>query len=291
MALSTYVANMASYSPKRKTTTTGITGDATAFNWGGTTATAPSGSGGLLNQPLGGPGIQFNAAPPPPERLPWDIKYEGDVSQINASRTGAYGMLDSEENALGLDFGVQFDRKDVDLNGDKIPDAKQLTNYRIADNVDVTNPYSRAAALKKSWQQNKTGNTNSYASRGQLYSGALNRAQNTADGQYGEGKDALLKGFGSGARDIFNRRFQTWNSAESSIRDALERRLQTSLANPLPSAPQAPAAPAPTQAPQNQLGALIQKYGGQNVKWTENGLFYKRSDGKWIPIKQPGVSP
>ena len=55
---------------------------------------------------------------------------------------------------------------------------------RISDpNSPLYNPYSRAALLQRTFENNKRGNTNSYAARGQLYAGSLVNAQNeTAHG-------------------------------------------------------------------------------------------------------------
>ena len=45
----------------------------------------------------------------------------------------------------------------------------------ISDNVDITNPYSRAAMMNRSYATNKASNMNSYANRGLLTSGAYAR--------------------------------------------------------------------------------------------------------------------
>lgn len=42
---------------------------------------------------------------------------------------------------------------------------------------DYTNPYSQAALYEESYKRSKLGTTNSYASQGQLYSGAYGRMQ------------------------------------------------------------------------------------------------------------------
>lgn len=222
------------------------------------------------------------------ERLPWDVQYEGDVGRITTGRDGTFGLLDEQENRLGLEYGIEFDRTPVDVNGDGKPDYTKATNFRIADNVDVTNPYSRAALLKKSWQQARTGNTNSMAAAGQLYSGAYNRAQRNTDDQYQQGQNGLLTGFGTASGEITGNRFQVWTGAEEALGEAGRTRLETALNAPTPPAPGPSPAPAPPPVPAKQ--ALEQWLGARgatlkDVKWTDRGMFYQRpSDGKWIPV-------
>jgi hypothetical protein len=59
---------------------------------------------------------------------------------------------------------------------------------------DPNNPYSQAALLRKHYQQAKTGNTTSYAAKGQLYAGSLQNAQNASTDQFNASDDALTRG-------------------------------------------------------------------------------------------------
>jgi hypothetical protein len=79
------------------------------------------------------------------------------------------------------------DRKNAFLNYGYTQDAAGNLTF------DPTNPFSQAALLKRSYDQAQTGNTNSYAARGQLYSGALQNAQNESGFQYQAGSDRLTK--------------------------------------------------------------------------------------------------
>lgn len=73
----------------------------------------------------------------------------------------------------------------------------QKSNYQRAygylddGSIDPSNPYSRAAQLKKSYDTNVKGTTNRYASRGQIYAGSLQNAQNYNARQYQEGDAAM----------------------------------------------------------------------------------------------------
>jgi hypothetical protein len=68
--------------------------------------------------------------------------------------------------------------------------------------IDPNNPYSRAALLQRSYQDAQRGNTNSYAAAGQLYSGALGRAQSRSYQDYDIGLDRLKTQYGRGKNQI-----------------------------------------------------------------------------------------
>jgi hypothetical protein len=56
--------------------------------------------------------------------------------------------------------------------------------YGANGQIDPSNPYSKAALLQKNFQEHTLGNTTSYAGQGQLYSGALQNAQNATTSGY-----------------------------------------------------------------------------------------------------------
>lgn len=91
--------------------------------------------------------------------------------------------LDDQERSLGIAYGMgQF-------GGDA-----------------ASNPYSRAAMLQRSYNQNQRATTNTMASRGQLYSGATQNAANTNTFNYGSAYDALSKDFGARQSQIGTQR-------------------------------------------------------------------------------------
>lgn len=65
--------------------------------------------------------------------------------------------------------------------------------YDASGNIDPSNPYSQAAMLQKHYQQSQRGNLNSYADQGQLYSGALQNAQDAAYGSFKQGEYGLKR--------------------------------------------------------------------------------------------------
>lgn len=60
--------------------------------------------------------------------------------------------------------------------------------YNADGSSNAANPYSRAAMLEESYAASKRGTTNSLASQGQLYSGAMGSAQGRNDKNYARGE-------------------------------------------------------------------------------------------------------
>jgi hypothetical protein len=125
-----------------------------------------------VNTPTGAPAAT-PAAPVNPSVLPPDAGYEATVGGLvkNHDATQA-GLVNQKQQAL-LNYGYDY------VNG-------TLT-------FDPRDPFSQAAMLKRNYNQAQTGNTNSYAARGQLYSGALQNAQNESGFQFQKGNDTLTK--------------------------------------------------------------------------------------------------
>lgn len=61
---------------------------------------------------------------------------------------------------------------------------------------DTSNPYSRAKLLEENYKRSQRGTTNSYASQGQLNSGAYERMQGENTRNYSMGYDQLARGYG-----------------------------------------------------------------------------------------------
>lgn len=70
--------------------------------------------------------------------------------------------------------------------------------------ADVSNPFSEAMLLQHDYQANQRGTTNSYASQGQLYSGAYQNAKNYNARQYAIADDAARRRYQS-AKDAITR--------------------------------------------------------------------------------------
>lgn len=162
----------------------------------------------------------------------------------------------------------------VTVTGDPLGDPSQVS-YSIDDNVDVTNPFSRAALLKRSYQQHQAGNTNSMAARGQLYSGALQNAQNETTRQNLQGQDALTKQAG----DTIGGYYGQWLGAQQSAgQQGIDAAGAAASRNA--NTPADPALAAPVSTP----AAAVDPTHGQKTKVKNGQRFRQRpSDGKWIP--------
>jgi hypothetical protein len=75
---------------------------------------------------------------------------------------------------------------------------------------DTSNPYSKAALLQESYNRSKLGTTNSMASQGQLYSGALQNAQGENDRNYSINSDALKRAYGNATHAVRYGQAQTY---------------------------------------------------------------------------------
>lgn len=124
--------------------------------------------------------------PPPPPPLPVDPQYKANV---NAAQLG-YNTTREQTQAARGQLGAQYGFG-VGADGNVFDDH--------------SNPFSRAAALQTAHDQRQSGNTNSYAARGQLYSGALLNAQNANERQNLQGRDVLIRQFMDARTNLDNR--------------------------------------------------------------------------------------
>ena len=112
---------------------------------------------------------------------------------------------------------------------------------------DASNPFNRAAMLQRSYTESRTRATNSYASQGQLYSGALQNAQDQNRFGYDKGHDSLRRDYNSQLAALKSRRAQIQAEAEQRRVDAEYERVNAAVAN-RPTADEAPEAAAPAAA-------------------------------------------
>lgn len=83
-----------------------------------------------------------------------DSTYTTQTQQNQNVRNNAYGAIAAQRISAGEEYGLD------------------PTTGAVNANVDVTNPYSRAALMNRTYSQQRAGNMNNYAARGQLISGA-----------------------------------------------------------------------------------------------------------------------
>lgn len=122
------------------------------------------------------------AAPPVPRPvspMPVDPAYDAQVNAAGLKKDTTLAGLQGQQQQAFLDYGYT---PQTNAGGG-------VTGYQF----DPTNVFSRAAILQRNAQQARQGNTTSYAARGQLYSGALQNAQDTTDQSELQSQDTLQK--------------------------------------------------------------------------------------------------
>ena len=236
----------------------------------GSVITMPDGTRRLLdvNSPLPpGAVVEPGGYPRPdgntPEQKPPRPKFDG--SSPDDSYTTAEGqrqralasMLDSAtggEATTGLDYGFGFTRYAADVVDPNDPKRiihragevdqtsyTQPTSFTSGDtvggygNTDPNNPFSRASMLHKSYANANSVSSGSFANRGQLGSGAYQRAQGRNTMGYDQGRDSLLKGFAARLGEFQGQRNTAYNTndttAATNSRDLFDRRLAQYNAN------------------------------------------------------------
>jgi hypothetical protein len=164
--------------------------------------------------------------------LPPDPNFDATIASSQAGHDiNAADLARQRQQAL-LDYGYTQDA------------AGNLT-------FDQNNAFSRSAIMKRQYDQAQAGNTNSYAARGQLYSGALQNAQNESGFQYQAATDSQRKALLAFLANNTSAGFQNDLALTTAQAQAAAARLQAAPDNPLyqpdASVPAA-AAPAATAA-------------------------------------------
>lgn len=136
------------------------------------------------------PPADQNAALPNPIS---PVKFDpyGDVSYA----AGASAIKNSEDHAKS-EYGYT-DEHGVFHPGYQTHRGRQEFGYDeqgklVTSGADL-NPYAQAAILKRNYDATQRGTTNSYASRGQLYSGAIQNARAENNFGYGQQTDRLQR--------------------------------------------------------------------------------------------------
>jgi hypothetical protein len=165
-----------------------------------TTGVFGSGGGWTQPNPLLAPlwNAPANTATTPPPAAPapptGDQKQAAATSFLSPNATALKDFNTSARDNIFADLTksagyaqADYGYTGQDTNGDGIPD----TGF----NVDPNNPFSRAALLQKRYMEAKQGTTNSMAAQGQLYSGALQTAQDENAFQNNAAVDENQKAF------------------------------------------------------------------------------------------------
>lgn len=145
----------------------------------------------------------------PPSPIPWSAQAETAMGTANRDRDFANTDLSLREQRARQDYG--FD--------------------------DMSNPYSRAAQLQRSYQNAQRGTTNSYAAAGQLYAGSLNNARNIDSYNFNKAWSEEQMAYQRELADIATARAQAEREAQEAIIAANAGALEDALSQaPDPSA-------------------------------------------------------
>jgi len=173
------------------------------------------------------------SAPAGPAPLPVDPVYQNQLGGLARSRDDALTGLAGEQTRALSDYGYNAS---FDASGG----VSSLA-------FDPNNPFSQAALLRKHYQQSKSATTNSMASRGQLYAGALQTALDRDDVNFQQGDDRLQKALTGSLSDISDRRRRALADYEFGAGSALSESVGRAQENPLyePTPPSKPAGEKP----------------------------------------------
>lgn len=177
------------------------------------------------------PKFDFNA--PDPTSTMGEAQRRAALQAI-VGLNGVGGSAFGGENATGSDYGYGFTRYAADVKddaGNVIHRAGEIDmgagftgpdSFSSGDtvggfgNTDPNNPFSRASMLHRSYAAANDVSSGSFANRGQLNSGAYQRAQGRNTFGYEQGKDSLLKGLAARFGEFQNQRQGAYNAYDSS---------------------------------------------------------------------------
>jgi hypothetical protein len=188
-------------------------------------------------------------------------EYNAATSRRNTALAGF-----AQQRASGLsDYGYTEGSHDPNVSG-----FGALT-------IDPNNPFSKAALLKRSYDQSRRASGQSMASRGQLYAGAYQNTQDAINrGQLGA-EDTLQKGLtrflAQNTQGFHQAGTDFQNTIAGSSADAVARATSNPNYNPSPAST---AVATPTKATASV---------GRPQKTVSGKRYYQRaSDNKWIPL-------
>jgi hypothetical protein len=151
-------------------------------------------------------------------------------------------------------------------------------------NFDPNNPFSKAALLKKTYDQNRASTRQSLSAGGQMYSGAFQNAQDLVNRNELQSSDALQKALTRFLAQNTQQRAEIGTGFETAAQQAFGDRIGRFQSNPL----YMPAASDPGSAPAAAGAAGMTKAqaaAGRPQKTVGGRRFYQRaSDKKWIPL-------
>lgn len=169
----------------------------------------------------------------PSQGAPGGTGLFGGVSIPSATASKVLGTNSLDSDPLYQTAQAQQQRAQSGADATALYQTNQINanyGYSPDGSIDLNNPYSQAALMRDTFLQSRQGNTTSYAAQGQLYSGALQNAQDESTRQYNIGGDQLAKNRQSALDQVTATKAGTYSTAqtnsENALADALLRRLQ-----------------------------------------------------------------
>ena len=134
------------------------------------------------------------AAPKPtdPASTPKDAQYLASVTGLARNRDDTLAGIGREQNQALAEYGYTG--------------AFDAQGNLTGRSVDTNNPFSRAALMKRSYDQSARGNNTSFAARGQLNSGAFQNAKDNTDFGYLRGMNENERSFDAVIGNLIGRR-------------------------------------------------------------------------------------
>lgn len=164
---------------------------------------------------------QAPAAPAQPDpndpSLPWNAASAGQQAAIQRSLTDTQGIYNRQLGELSSAYGFST------------PGLTDQAGNAITQ--DISNPYSKAAILQKTYDQRKMGVGNSYAAQGQLYAGSLSNAYKGQEENYLQNRSGLETDYKNRVQDLLDRRKEAGNQANERLAGIESDRVSQGLAN------------------------------------------------------------
>lgn len=133
--------------------------------------------------------------------MPWNAAYETTTGNLRKEQADTQANLAYQRAGVEQEYGFN----------------------------DTSDPYARANLLQRSYQQGQLGTTNSMAARGQLYSGATQRARETNTFNMGQNLNALRGEYQQKMYGLDQDRLQSDQTYRRGLEDAEARRLESAL--------------------------------------------------------------
>lgn len=136
-----------------------------------------------------------------PEGMPWNAAYETALGTANRDFNQANANIAQQQQQSNQMFGFG----------------------------DTSNPFSRAAMLQQAYQRSRANTLNTYAGRGQLYSGSTQNALGYDASNFNQGLDALQREYAAQNQEFAQSRLQNQNALTDAQQAAYAQALEDAL--------------------------------------------------------------